>query len=689
MINTRTINSLVNFSTHLTYFDDIKSDDIVYVMNTFISEAHNKIKILESLSNTNITWIHYIQPLENIVEKLKHIWGIIEHLNSVINTPKNRILYKDSQLKLTNIFTKLHQNSNILSKLNTFKSTNEYHLLSIQHKKIVNNNIHNFYLSGANLKNCKKNKLLKIQKKLKILTTKFSENILDATHEYILYIKNETELSGLPNSIKQEAHFSATCDGKDGFKFTLHDTSYLPILKYANNRKLRKKIYYAYATQASELFKHPKWDNTDCMQEILHLRHEKAILLGFNNFAELSLAKNMVSSPNDVINFLHSLCEYTYTYAKKEWKTLQIFAKKTLNLKKIMAWDMLYVSEKFRKEYYGLCEQELKEYFPIFKVLNGLFELIKNLFNVDICSANAPLWHPDVEFFCIKRNDKLIAQFYLDLYTRSGKHGGAWMDNARNRRIIDNNVQIPIAYIICNFTPPTINERHNKSNTITHEEIITLFHEMGHGLHHLLTEVNEASISGISNIELDAVELPSQFMENFCWELNVLQKISAHKVTGLPLPQKLFNKVIFAKNFQASLRILNQIELSLFDIHLHCTSYIPKVSSILKKIRKKTAILYPPKFNRFQNSFSHIFSGEYAAGYYSYKWAEVLSADIYNKFREAFKNNQYSQLKKLGKIFQKEILAIGSVRPMIESFIAFQGRQPCIKAFLSNYGIII
>lgn len=685
---TLTTNPLLDFS-HLIHFDKIKIEHITPAIDILLTKINILISTLE-IQTSNVTWSNYVEPLENATEQLNHIWGIVEHLNAVNNTPELRTAYKENQPKVIKFRIALSHNLILYNKYKILQSGSEYKTLSTARKKVIDNIIRDFRLSGAELKNNEKILFAKIQEKIAILTTRFSENVLDATNEYALYITNESKLSGLPDDTKQAACLAAKNDKKHGFKFTLHFPSFFPILKYANNRGLRKQIYQANVTKASEFGNKLKWDNTKNIKKILALRRKEAILLGFTNFAELSLTLKMAESPQKVIYFLEDLGQHAYIHAKKDWIELSQFAKKTLHLNTIKAWDIAYVTEKLREQNYNFSEQELKQYFPISKVLTGLFQIIKGLFNVDVLPDTAPIWNKDVDFFRIESPDgQLIGQFYLDLYARTGnKRSGAWMDSARARRMTTNGIQTPIAYLICNFTAPTFIDKIYKSVLLTHEDVITLFHEIGHGLHHLLTQINEINISGISGVEWDAIELPSQFMENFCWEWSVLQNISSHVKTGMPIPHSLFKKITSAKNFQSGLKMLYQIELSLFDIYLHYNYdavHGNNVQNILNRIRKKIAIIQPPKFNRFQNSFSHIFAGGYAAGYYSYKWAEVLSADVYSAFEEdALINNGNIISTKLGQRFLQEILAVGSSRPAIESFKAFRGREPNIEALLRH-----
>ena len=493
----------------------------------------------------------------------------------------------------------------------------------------------------------------------------------------------------MPDDVKQAAQASAEKEGKTGWRFTLHFPSYFPILQYADDRALRETIYTANATKASELGANPEWDNSQNIIDILKLRHEEAQLLGYKNYAEVSLVPKMAAQPTEVIRFLDDLAQRARPFAENDLAELKAFAKTELGIDKLEAWDTTYASEKLREKRYAFSEQEVKQYFPEHKVVDGLFRLIQTLFGVSIKTDQAPVWHQDVHFYRIEKNGNLIGQFYLDLYARNGKRGGAWMDDARGRKGNGSHLQTPVAYLTCNFTEPAVINGVKKPAYFTHDEVITLFHEFGHGLHHMLTAVDELGVSGIAGVEWDAVELPSQFMENFCWEWDVLQHMTQHAETGEPLPRNLYEKMIAAKNFQSGLQMLRQVEFSLFDMHLHF-EFNPNgsqsVAELLAEVRHRVAVIIPPAFNRFQHSFSHIFAGGYAAGYYSYKWAEVLSADAYGAFEEA--QGDPNRLAETGLAFHREILSVGGSRPAMTSFTAFRGREPSIDALLRHNGMM-
>ncbi|MFC5476084.1 M3 family metallopeptidase [Paraherbaspirillum soli] len=682
-------NPLLDFSG-LAQFDVIKPAHITPAVQTLLEQAQAVVTQLEA-PLAPVTWQNFVDPLESATEKLGRAWGIVSHLNAVVDTPELRAAYNENQPKLIEFWTALAQNLALFDKYKAIKNSADFSTLSAARQKIVDNALRDFRLGGAELADAPKARFAEIQEQHAALTTKFSENILDATNAYGLWISDEAELAGLPDDVKQAARAAAERDDKPGFKFTLHFPSYFPILQYADNRALRETVYRANTTKASDLGEKPEWDNSGNIVEILRLRNEEAKLLDFHNYAELSLVPKMAQTPQEVIGFLEDLGRRARPFAEQDLAELRAFAKQHLGLEALEAWDFAYVAEKLREQRYAFSEQEVKQYFPEPKVVNGLFHLVQQLFSVDITADQAPVWHPDVKFFRIQKDGKLIGQFYLDLYARNGKRGGAWMDDARARRRLGDQIQTPIAYLTCNFTAPSVVDGKTKPALFTHDEVITLFHEFGHGLHHMLTQVDEIGVSGISGVEWDAVELPSQFMENFCWEWDVLQYLTAEAESGQPLPRALFDKMIAAKNFQSGLQTLRQVEFSLFDMRLH-DDYDPygsqTVQQLIDQVRAKIAVIHPPSFNRFQHAFSHIFAGGYAAGYYSYKWAEVLSADAYSAFEEAAAGSGNVVSAATGKKFQDEILAVGGSRPALESFKAFRGREPSIDALLRHSGMV-
>ncbi|MGE5648646.1 MAG: M3 family metallopeptidase [Bacillota bacterium] len=681
-------NPLLDFSD-LPRFDAIRPEHVTPAISALLDENRALVDRLEAPMQ-NVNWDSFVEPLDNATEKLGRAWGIVGHLNAVVDTPELRAAYNENLPKVTEFWTELGQNLALFDKYRAIKAGGEYMALSAARKKIVENALRDFRLGGAELPDDKKARFAEIQEQQAALSTKFSENVLDATNDYALYVDNEADLAGLPDDIRQVARAAAEKDGKSGYKFTLHFPSYFPILQYADKRELRETIYRANVTKASELGAKPEWDNTQNIADILKLRDEEARLLGFKSYAEVSLVPKMAESPQQVIGFLEDLAKRARPFAENDLAELRTFAMNELGLDQLEAWDVTYASEKLREKRYAFSEQEVKQYFPEPKVVEGLFRVVQTLFTVDIKPDAAPTWHKDVKFFRIEKDGRLVGQFYLDLYARNGKRGGAWMDDARGRRMTKNGVQTPVAYLTCNFSEPSTVDGKARPALFTHDEVITLFHEFGHGLHHMLTEVEELGVSGISGVEWDAVELPSQFMENFCWEWDVLQHMTAHVDTGAPLPRELFDKMTSAKNFQSGLQTLRQVEFALFDMHLHYDfdPYGGKTAQdVLNDVRHRVAVMVPPPFNRFQNSFGHIFAGGYAAGYYSYKWAEVLSADAYGAFEEVGASGGNILSVETGRKFQREILGMGGARPALESFKAFRGREPTIDALLRHSGM--
>ncbi|OWY33729.1 M3 family metallopeptidase [Herbaspirillum aquaticum] len=681
-------NPLLDFSGY-AQFDAIQPEHVTPALDKLLADASRLVTELEA-PMAEVTWDNFVEPLESATEKLGRAWSVVGHLNSVMDTPALRATYNENQPRLVEFWTSLGQNLALFEKYKALQASPAFASLSAARRKVVDNAVRDFRLSGAELADDKKERFAEIQEKQAMLTTRFSENVLDATNDFALFVEDEAELSGLPADVKQAARAAAEKDGKPGYKFTLHFPSYFPVLQYADNRALREKIYRANATKASELGVKPEWDNSGNIDQILQLRKEEAQLLGYANFAEVSLVAKMAKSPSEVIAFLEDLGQRARPFGQKDYEELKTFAREKLGLDELKAWDSTYASEKLREQRYAFSEQEVKQYFPEPKVVGGLFQVAQQLFGVQIKPDNAPVWHKDVKFFRIERDGQLVGQFYLDLYARAGKRGGAWMDDARARRLTAQGVQTPIAYLVCNFTEPAVVDGVAKPALFTHDEVITLFHEFGHGLHHMLTQVDEVGVSGISGVEWDAVELPSQFMENFCWEWDVLQQLTAHAETGEPLPRALYDKMIAAKNFQSGLQMLRQVEFSLFDMLIHHEYEVggqQTVQQLLDSVRDRIAVIRPPEFNRFQHSFSHIFAGGYAAGYYSYKWAEVLSADAYSAFEEAAASSGNVISLETGRRFQQEILAVGGSRPAIESFKAFRGREPSIDALLRHSGM--
>lgn len=674
-------NPLFHFSG-LPQFDQIRPEHITPAIEQLLQEGR---ALVASLCDDNATpdWISFAKPLEDMEERISRAWSQVSHMNSVVNSPELREAYNVCLPNITAFYADISQNSVLYAKYKALRAGAEFEGLNVAQRKIIENELRDFRLGGAELPDAHKLRFKAIQEELSALSAKFEENLLDTTNAFAFFIENEADLAGMPDDAKQAASEAAEADGKPGWKFTLHFPSYMPVLQYAENRSLREKMYFAYATRASE-FGRAEWDNTALMNQILRLRAEAAHLLGFDNYAQLSLATKMAETPRDVMDFLRGLASRAKLFAEQDMRELRDYAAQKLGLESLEAWDVAFVSEKLREEKYAFSDQEVKQYFPEPQVLHGLFKVVEAIYGVHVKKTQAPVWHHDVSFYDIAdREGNLIGQFYLDLYARNSKRGGAWMDEAITRRRKAHNIETPVALLTCNFSAPV----GNRPALFTHDEVITLFHEFGHGLHHLLTRVEEYGVSGIKGVEWDAVELPSQFMENFCWEWEVLRHMTQHVDSKAHLPRKLFDKMVAAKNFQAGMQTMRQIELALFDMRLHC-EFDPKgektLLQLLEEVRDEVAVMRPPEWNRFPNNFAHIFAGGYAAGYYSYKWAEVLSADAYSLFEE---NGVLCEA--TGHRFWSEILAQGGVRPALESFVAFRGREPTIDALLRHNGMVM
>lgn len=684
------MNPLLDFSG-LPRFKEIRSKHVAPALDQLLTE--NRELIGRLLADTSVpTWDNFIQPLSDANERLSRLWGQVSHLNAVLNSAPLREVYNANLPRISQYYAELAQNLVLFQKVKAIRASTEFAALSAPRQKIIENQLRDFRLGGAELPEAEKARFLAIQEELSTLCSRFSDNLLDATNAYTWLVEDEADLSGIPADERQAATEAAQERGKTGWLFTLKAPSYGPLMQYADNRALRRCMYVAYSTRASELAPNvsvddqprQEWDNTPLMKQILRLRAEEAHLLGFSSFSELSLATKMANTPQQVQDFLRELALRARPFAERDLGELREFAREHFGITDLQAWDVSYVSEHLRQQRYAFSEQEVKQYFPEDKVLDGMFKLVESLYGLTVRSAPAPLWHLAASFYEMMDSEgKIVGQFYLDLYARSSKRGGAWMDDAITRRRTAAGIQIPVAYLNCNFAAPLGDRR----ALFTHDEVITLFHEFGHGLHHMLTQVEDLGVSGINGVEWDAVELPSQFMENFCWEWEVLQDLTRHADTGKKLPRALFDKMLAAKNFQSGLQTLRQIEFSLFDMRLH-SDFDPQgtqtIQQMLDEVRNEVAVLIPPPFNRFPNSFSHIFSGGYAAGYYSYKWAEVLSADAYSLFEESGVLNLAVGLR-----FRDEILAVGGSRDAMQSFVSFRGREPTIDALLRHTGLVM
>ncbi|MCF7964969.1 MAG: oligopeptidase A [Methylobacter tundripaludum] len=675
-------NPLLANST-LPLFSQIKPEHVVPAIDQLLAEARSSVE--QHLQATqHYTWKNLIEPLEDVNDKLNKAWSPVSHMNSVVNSDELRDAYNACLPKLSAYSTEMGQNEALFKAYRFIADSDEFATLDTAQQKIIRNALRDFKLSGIDLNNEKKQRYKEISLELSALASNYEENLLDATNAWSKLIRDEQDLAGLPESALAQAKQTAESHNEDGWMITLQFPSYISVMTYADNRELRREHYEAFATRASDQGPHAgQWDNSENMEKILALRHEKARLLGFNNYAELSLAAKMAEKPDDVTHFLEDLADRSWRHARKDLAELREFAQQHYGINDLQSWDMAYFSEKMRQHFYQLSQEEVKTYFPITRVLPGLFAIVEKLYGLQITEiGDFDSWHPDVRFFQIHdQTDSLRGRFYLDLYARAKKRGGAWMDDCVSRKKSDDTIQTPVAYLTCNFTPPT----GDTPALLTHDEVTTLFHEFGHGLHHMLTQVDHLGVSGINGVEWDAVELPSQFMENWCWEQEALALMSGHHQTDEKLPDALFDKMIAAKNFQAGMIMVRQLEFSLFDFRIH-RDYDPekggRIYETLEQVREQVAVVRPPKFNRFAHSFSHIFAGGYGAGYYSYKWAEVLSSDAFSVFEEKGIFDQET-----GKAFLTNILEKGGSQNAMELFINFRGRKPTIDALLRHNGI--
>ena len=677
------LNPLLDFSD-LPLFDRIRPEHVSPAMDVLLQEANAALAAVTSPAFP-ASWDAISGTLDVATEKLGRAWGAVSHLNSVADTPELRAAYNAVLPKVTAFWTRLGADERLFAKYKAIDTTN----LNAEQRQAHKNAVRNFVLSGAELTGAAKERFAKIQEQQAELSQKFSENALDATDAFAYYA-HESELSGVPADVMQTAGEQAALEAKEGYKLTLKMPCYLPVMQFADSSALRETLYKAYSTRASDQApaEFSKFDNSAVIREILALRLEEAQLLGYRNFGEVSVVAKMAKSPEEVVTFLRDLAHRARPYAEKDVADLRAFASEHMALVDPQPWDYAYIGEKLKEARYSFSEQEVKQYFTAPKVLAGLFKIIETLFEVAIFKDSAPVWKPGVAFFRIERAGQLVGQFYLDQPARTGKRGGAWMDDVRARwlRPDTGKLQTPVAHLVCNFADGV----GGKPALLSHDDVTTLFHEFGHGLHHLLSQINERDVSGISGVEWDAVELPSQFMENFCWEWDVLRHMTAHVDTGEPLPRALFDKMLAAKNFQSGMQTLRQVEFSLFDMLLH-TTYDPSgsIMDLLNAVRNEIAVIKAPAYSRTAHTFSHIFSGGYAAGYYSYKWAEVLSADAYAAFEEAAQSAESASTVSVetGRKYRSAILEAGGSRPAMESFKAFRGREPSIDALMRHQGM--
>jgi oligopeptidase A len=630
------------------------------------------------------TWSGLVEPLEELADRLRRVWSPVGHMNSVVNGPELRAAYNACLPKLSDYATELGQNEDLYQAYQAIADGDEWSRLDTAQKKIIDNALRDFRLSGVALPADKKARFKTIMQELSNLHAKFEENLLDATNAWFKQIDDVKDLAGVPPTALGLMAQTAKQRDMEGWVLTLEFPSYIPVITYADNRDLRREMYEAYVTRASDAGPHAgRWDNTPVMGKILALRHESAQLLGFANYAEYSIAPKMAQSTEQVLRFLTDLAERSLNLARNELEEVRAFAREHYGQDDLEAWDIGYYSEKLRQHRYAISREDLKPYFPEERVVTGMFQVVRRLYGLDVREIKGvEVWHPSVRFFEIyDEQGGLRGQFYLDLYARPNKRGGAWMDECITRKRGATGVQTPVAYLTCNFSPPVGDD----PALFTHDEVLTLFHEFGHGLHHMLTKVDYPSVAGIAGVPWDAVELPSQFMENWCWQRVALDLIAAHYQDGSPLPEGLFQKMLAAKNFQVGMQMVRQLEFSLFDFRLHLEydpDKGPRVYEILNEVREQVAVMKPPSFNRFPHSFSHIFAGGYAAGYYSYKWAEVLSSDAFAAFEERGIFDRETGLR-----FLSTVLEQGGSREPMELFVEFRGREPTIDALLRHSGI--
>jgi oligopeptidase A len=665
----------------LPRFDAIRAEHVTPAVDQLVAAARSAIEAVAA-DPRPATWDTVAEPLAEALDRLERAWGAAAHLNAVVSTPALRDAYHASLPRITAFYTDLAQDLRLFDRYRELASSPSFASLDVARRKAVTNELRDFRLGGAELPAAEKARLKAVEEELAELAARFDDNVLDATNDWALCVGDESELAGVPGEVLAEARSAAAAEGRTGWKLTLRTPCYQPVMSYADSRALRATLHRAYATRASDLGASPQWDNTPVIRRILALRHEAARILGYANFAELSLVPKMAGSVDDVLGFLRDLARRSRPFAERDYAELAAFAREELGLADFAPWDLAYASEKLRAKRYAFSEQEVRQYFPEDRVLAGLFRVAETLYGISIRESRAAAWHPAVRFFDIDdAAGVLIGQFYLDMHARAGKQSGAWMDDAINRRRVGARIQHPVAYLTCNLSAPV----DGRPATFTHDEVTTLFHEFGHGLHQLLTRVEVAGVSGIQGVEWDAVELPSQFMENFCWEWDVVSHMTAHVGTGEPLPRALFDRMLAARNFQTGLATVRHLEFGLFDMILHST-FDPRgeesPQTVLDAARREVAVVRPASYDRFMHSFAHVFAGGYAAGYYSYKWAEVLSADAFSAFEETGVLSPAT-----GRRFRDEVLAHGGSRDAIESFVAFRGRAPQLDALLRHNGM--
>ncbi|MFH6974016.1 M3 family metallopeptidase [Neisseria sp. 23W00296] len=664
-------------------FSDIRTEDIKPALQSAMADARAAVAAVKA--EPQASWLNTVERLTDLTERVGRIWGVVSHLNSVVDTPELRAEYNALMPEVTVFFTEIGQDIGLYERFKAIKASPEFAALSEAQQTKLEHDLRDFVLSGAELPPEQQEKLASLQTEAAQLGAQFSQNVLDATDAFALYFDDEGRLKGLDADEKAMFAAAAQAEGKTGWKIGLQIPHYLAVMKHADERELRQTLHRAYLTRASELDNGGKFDNTAIITRTLEIALEEARLLGFANYAERSLATKMAESPQQVLAFIRDLAARAKPHGEKDLAELQAFASAELGLPQLEAWDIAYASEKLREAKYAFSESEVKRYFPAGKVLAGLFGQIGRLYGVTLREREVSVWHPDVRYYELEQDGAVIGGVYMDLYAREGKRGGAWMNDYQGRRrFLDGgragSVQMPVAYLVCNFTPPV----GGKEARLSHDEIVTLFHETGHGLHHLLTRIDELGVSGINGVEWDAVELPSQFMENFAWKYDTLRAMSEHEESGAPLPEELYKKMLAAKNFQVGLFLARQAEFALFDMLIYSESDEGRLkdwAQVLENVRAEVAVIPQPAYNRFANSFGHIFAGGYSAGYYSYAWAEVLSADAYAAFEES------GDIRATGGRFRDEILSRGGSRSAAASFRAFRGRDATPDALLRHLGL--
>ncbi|MEH6358048.1 MAG: oligopeptidase A [Pseudomonadales bacterium] len=670
-------------SAELPTFSAIKPEHIQPAIEQLLQRNRDQIHAVLASGN-ELTWDALVMPLEALDDQLSQSWSPVSHMNSVVNNDALREAYNACLPLLSEYSTEMGQSPELYSAYQAIADSESYAQLDQAQQKSIDNTLRDFRLAGVALSDDKKQRYGDIKKRLSELTSKFSENVLDATQAWTKLVDNADELTGVPESSLAAMAQAAEAKDQQGYLVTLEFPSYFPIVTYCENAALREEVYEAFVTRASDQGPNAgEWDNSDLIDEILALRHELARLLDFDNYAAYSLATKMAETPRQVTQFLQDLADKSRPQALQEFAELQAYAKESFDVAALQPWDVGFYSEKLRQHRYAISQEELRPYFPVNKVISGMFEVVHRLYGIDIEAVTAvDSWHQDVRFYEIKKDGQAIGRFYLDLYARANKRGGAWMDECRvRRRDSDGNLQLPVAYLTCNFNGPV----GDKPALLTHNEVTTLFHEFGHGLHHMLTQIEVGAVSGINGVPWDAVELPSQFMENWCWQPEGIALISSHFETGEPLPKAMLDKLLAARNFQAAMQMVRQLEFSLFDFRIH-QEYNPQlqggVQAILDEVREQLAVVPIVPYNRFQHGFSHIFAGGYAAGYYSYKWAEVLSADAFSKFEEEGIFN-----KETGQSFLENVLHKGGSEEPMALFVAFRGREPSVEPLLRHSGL--